>query len=148
MNELEKRIQEEIKTAMKAGQGIRTATLRMVSAALKNERIHVRRDLSEMETVQVLKRNVKSRRESVDAFRQAGREEMAEKEEQEIRIIEEYLPRQLSPEETKQAMADLIRELGVESPRQIGLLMSEFMKRYRNVADGKLAQQAARSILS
>ena len=120
----------------------------MVSAALKNERIHVRRDLTEMETVQVLKRNVKSRRESVDAFRQAGREEMARKEEQEIEIIQEYLPRQLTPEDTKRAMAELIKELGVESPKQIGLLMSEFMKRYKSVADGKLAQQAARSILS
>lgn len=148
MMELEKRIHQDIKAAMKAGEGLRTATLRMVSAALKNEGINVGRQLSEAEVLQVLKRNVKSRSESVEAFRDGGREEMARREEQEIQIIEEYLPRQMTPAEIKQAMGDLINELGVESPRQLGMLMSEFMQRYRTVADGKLAQQAARTILS
>jgi len=147
MSALHKRIQEDLTASMKARDALRTSTLRMVQAALKNERIALLRELTDEDVVRVLQKGVRSRAESVRLFRQGGREELAAKEEAEMAILEAYLPSQLSPAEVDRAAAELIQELGIKNQKELGLFMKEFMKRYQGRADGKVAQAAARRLL-
>ena len=147
MSSLMDKITEDLKKAMKAREGERVATLRMVIAALKNEKIALRRDLTDDDVVRVLKKGIKSRKEAIDLYRQGERNDLAEKEEREIKILEEYLPEQMTPEEIEKAAAELIKELGIETQKQLGLFMKEFMNRYKGRVDGKLVQQAAKKLL-
>ena len=147
MSELFRRIQEDMKAAMKARDGLRTSTLRMAYSALKNERIALQKDLTDQDVIRVLQKGVRSRREAVELYRKGGREDLASKEEAEIEILQSYLPKAMSPEEIEEKAAKLIQELGLESPKQLGLFMRAFMERYQGLADGKAVQQVARKLL-
>ena len=147
MSEMFRRIQEDMKAAMKARDGLRTSTLRMVYSALKNEGIALRRELTDQDVLRVLQKGVRSRKEAVELYRKGGREDLASKEEAEIEILQAYLPGEMSPQEVQEEAAKLIQELGLESPKQIGLFMKAFMERFQGRVDGKAAQQAARKLL-
>ena len=147
MSELFRRIQDDMKAAMKARDGLKTSTLRMAYSALKNEKIALRKDLTDQDVIRVLQKGVRSRREAVDLYRQGGREDLAAKEEAEIEILQSYLPKELSPQEIEEEAAKLIQELGLESPKQLGLFMRAFMERFQGRADGKAVQQVARKLL-
>ena len=134
---LQDRIQSDIAVAMRAGDGLRRDVLRMVSSAAYNVQKRQGRPLTEDEYLAVLNREVKTRRESVEAFRAGGREDLATKEEAEIAILGEYLPEALSEGE----VADLVREgiaaTGASSARDMGKVMGWLAPRTRGRADGK-----------
>lgn len=134
---LHDRVQTDIAIAMRAGDALRRDTLRMVVSAAYNVEKKQGRPLSEDEYLVVLSREVKTRRESVEAFRGGGREDLAVKEEAEIAIIGEYLPDALTDDE----IADLVREgiaaTGASSPRDMGKVMGWLSPRTRGRADGK-----------
>lgn len=147
MSDLFQRIQEDMKAAMKARDGLKTSTLRMAYSALKNERIALRKDLTDQDVIRVLQKGVRSRREAVELYRKGGREDLATKEEAEIEILQAYLPGEMTPEEIQEEAAKLIKELGLESPKQLGLFMKAFMERFQGRVDGRTAQQVARKLL-
>ena len=134
---LQDRIQSDIAVAMRGGDGLRRDVLRMVVSAAYNVQKKQGRPLSDEEFLAVLTREVKTRRESVEAFRSGGREELAAKEEAEIAIIGEYLPAALTDDE----IADLVREgiaaTGASSARDMGKVMGWLAPRTRGRADGK-----------
>ena len=134
---LQDRIQSDIAVAMRGGDGLRRDVLRMVVSAAYNVQKKQGRPLSDEEFLAVLTREVKTRRESVEAFRSGGREELAAKEEAEIAIIGEYLPAALTDDE----IADLVREgiaaTGASSARDMGKVMGWLTPRTRGRADGK-----------
>ena len=134
---LQDRIQSDIAVAMRGGDGLRRDVLRMVVSAAYNVEKKQGRPLSDDEYLTVLTREVKTRRESVEAFRSGGREELAAKEEAEIAIIGEYLPAALTDDE----VADLVREgiaaTGASSARDMGKVMGWLAPRTRGRADGK-----------
>ena len=134
---LQDRIQSDIAVAMRGGDGLRRDVLRMVVSSAYNVEKKQGRPLSDDEYLAVLTREVKTRRESVDAFRSGGREELAAKEEAEIAIIGEYLPAALTDDE----VADLVREgiaaTGASSARDMGKVMGWLAPRTRGRADGK-----------
>ena len=134
---LQDRIQSDIAVAMRAGDGLRRDVLRMVSSAAYNVQKRQGRPLTEDEYLAVLNREVKTRRESVEAFRAGGREDLATKEEAEIAILGEYLPEALSEGQ----VADLVREgiaaTGASSARDMGKVMGWLAPRTRGRADGK-----------
>ena len=134
---LQERIQSDIAVAMRGGDGLRRDVLRMVVSAAYNVEKKQGRPLSDDEYLAVLTREVKTRRESVEAFRSGGREELAAKEEAEIAIIGEYLPAALTDDE----VADLVREgiaaTGASSARDMGKVMGWLAPRTRGRADGK-----------
>jgi len=134
---LRDRIQTDIAVAMRAGDGLRRDVLRMVVSAAYNVEKKQGRPLTDDEYLAVLTREVKTRRESVEAFRAGGREDLAAKEEAEIAIIGEYLPDAL----TEAEVADLVREgiaaTGASSPRDMGKVMGWLAPRTRGRADGK-----------
>ena len=142
------RIEEDLKQALKAGEKRRVATLRLLVAALKNERIQAQRDLTPEEVEAGIRRAVKQRRESIEQYRRGGREDLAGAEEEELRILEAYLPQGLSEADLEQAIRGIIAEKGFTSSRDVGLVMKELMARHKGRVDGKRAQELARSLLT
>jgi uncharacterized protein YqeY len=136
---LRERIQGELTAAMRSGDALRRDTLRMVQSNLYNAEKAARRDYSDDEVVGLLAREVKSRRESVDAYRTAGREDLAGKEEAEIGIISDFLPRPLTEAELEALVDEAIGATGASSPRDLGRVMGWLSPRIRGRADGKAA---------
>jgi uncharacterized protein YqeY len=141
------RIEQELKGAMKSGDKRRVATLRLLLAALKNEKIQAQRELTNEEVEAVLRRAVKQRRDSIEQYARGAREDLVRAADEELRIIEEYLPRGLSDEEIEGAIRDVIQEKGLSTSKDVGLAMKEVMARHRGRMDGKRAQEIARRLL-
>jgi uncharacterized protein len=145
---LRERIEADLKQAMRAKDDLARDTLRMALSDLKNKRIEVGAELDQEIELSVLRRCVKTRQESVEQYAKAGREDLAEKERAEIRVLEGYLPRVLSEERTRELVQALIDELGVTSKKDVGALMKALMTRHRGEVDGKVAQRVAGEILA
>jgi len=145
---LQERLTADMKAAMKAGEKPRLGLIRMLINDLKNEQGRLLRDeLSEDEEIAVLRKAAKMRKDAIDQARQVGREEAAANETRELEWIETYLPRQMSVEETEQMVKELLAELGIDSRKETGRFMKEWMARYKAVSDGKLVQQALGKLL-
>ncbi|OGO57930.1 MAG: hypothetical protein A2Z32_12950 [Chloroflexi bacterium RBG_16_69_14] len=134
---LQDRVQTDIAAAMRAGDGLRRDVLRMVSSAAYNVEKRQGRPLTDDEYLAVLSREVKTRRESVEAFRAGGREDLVAKEETEIAIIGEYLPAALSEDEIAALVREGIAATGASSARDMGKVMGWLAPRTRGRADGK-----------
>ena len=135
--------------AMKAKDALRTSTLRMVKAAVKNREIEKGEDLTDDELMKVLRSLVKQRRDSVEQYEKAGRQELADKETSEIEIIESYLPQGASAAEIELAIQLAIEETGAKSMREMGAVMKAAQARLagRN-ADGKTLSDLVKAKLS
>ncbi len=134
---LQDRMQTDIAAAMRAGDGLRRDVLRMVSSAAYNVEKRQGRPLTDDEYLAVLSREVKTRRESVDAFRAGGREDLVAKEEAEIAILGEYLPQPLSEADLEALVRQAIGATGAASARDMGKVMGWLAPRTRGRADGK-----------
>jgi uncharacterized protein YqeY len=134
---LKERIHTDVTAAMRSGDALRRDTLRMAENAIYNAEKRDRRTYSDDEVVAILGREVKTRRESVDAFRAAGREELASKEEAEIAILQGFLPERLSETEVAALVDQAIEETGASGARELGKVMSWLAPRTRGRADGR-----------
>ena len=132
-------INADLKTAMLARDETTRDTLRMLKSELLT--------LENPDEMAVLSRAVKSRRDSAQSYREGGREDLAEKEEAEIAVIERYLPKQLTEEEAGEAIASIVSDLGATSKKDLGKVMKEVMARHRGQIDGKLASSIAGRLL-
>jgi uncharacterized protein YqeY len=135
---LRERLQQETTAAMRSGETLRRDVLRMAQNAIYNAEKTKRSPLTEEEVTSLVVREVKTRRESVDAFRKGGREDLAAKEESEIAILGEFLPQSLTKDEVKALVAEAIQATGASSPRDLGKVMGWLSPRTRNRADGKV----------
>ncbi|MEE2862348.1 MAG: GatB/YqeY domain-containing protein [Paracoccus sp. (in: a-proteobacteria)] len=138
--ELRTRLQASTKEAMKAKDSARLSTLRLIGAAIKDREIAARggegdETLNEGDLVLILSRMVKQRQESAKAYEEGGRLELAAKEEEEIRIIQEFLPRQMNEEETRAAIDAAIAEIGAEGIRDMGRVMATLKDRHAGQMD-------------
>jgi len=133
---------------MRSGEALRRDTLRMAESALYNAEKRDRRDYSDDEVAGVLAREVKTRRESVEAFRKGGREDLAAKEEAEIGILAGYLPDQLSEAEIAALVEEAIASTGATSPREMGKVMGWLSPKTKGRADGRLLSQAVTKALA
>jgi uncharacterized protein YqeY len=138
----------DLKKAMLDKNELARDTLRMVKADLMNREVELGRDLDEAEATEVLVRGVKSRKDSIAEYEKGGRPESAAKERSEIEIIERYLPKQLTEEELKSAIAALAGELGLSKKKDMGALMKELKTRHGAAADMRLASKLAGEILT
>jgi uncharacterized protein YqeY len=134
---LQDRVQTDIAVAMRGGDALRRDVLRMVVSAAYNVEKREGRPLTDDEYMAVLSREVKTRRESVEAFRSGGRDDLAEKEEAEIAIIGEYLPAALTEDEIATLIHQGIAATGASSARDMGKVMGWLAPRTRGRADGK-----------
>ncbi len=141
---LQMRIESAMRDAMRARDQRRTSTLRMAMAAAQNRRIELGRDLTDDDMIDVLGRQVKQRRESIEQFRAGGREEMARGEEAEAEILAEFLPEQLSEAELARLIEETVASTGASGPGDMGRVMGALMPRTRGRADGRLASELVR----
>src|SRR5438094_7794061 len=146
---LQEKIQNDIPEAMRSKDSLRLNVLRMMKTAVKNKEIEKMKALEETEVLAVLNTLVKQRKDSIDQFRKGGREELAQKEEAEIRIIEEYLPAAASEQEIQQAIAHAIEETGAASMKDMGKVMKATLARLSGKsADGSRVSQLVKDKLS
>lgn len=150
--EIIKKIDSEIISAMKnkaEGSALTVSTLRMMKSAIKNAEIAKRGkgDLTEEDVMSVLSTMVKQRKESVEQYTNANRKDLADKENTEISIIQEYLPEQISLEDLDKIIQSAIKEAGVTGVKEMGKLMKELMPKVKGKADGKLVNQRVKEIL-
>jgi uncharacterized protein len=142
------RMETELKEAMRDRDNDRRDTLRLILASLRGAEKDLMRPLSDDEELQVLQRERKKRLEAADAFRAAGREEQAEKEEDELDVLEEYMPEPLSEEELEEIVDDVIAEVGATSVRDLGRVMADVMPQVAGRADGSAVSQLVREKLA
>ena len=114
-------IQEEVKTALKSGEKFRASTLRLIVSALKLEEKNKAKALTDNEALEILTKMIKQRKDSISQFETANRMELAQKEKDEIEIIQNYLPEQLSEEELSVLINEVIKEINAESIKDMGL---------------------------
>lgn len=150
---LRDRLQTDIATAMRDGDTLRRDTLRMASSAAYNVEKRNQHPLTDDEFLAVLTREVKTRRESVEAFSKAGRQDLADKESAEIAILSAYLPQPLTESEIEALVTEAITATGASSARDLGKVMGWLSPRTRGRADGKVvsglvAQALARTDLA
>lgn len=145
---LRDRIQDDVTAAMRSGDALRRDVLRMVQNAAYNIEKREGKALSDDDYAAVLAREVKTRRESVEAFRGGGREDLASKEEAEIGILAGYLPQQLSDDEIRSLIDEAIAATGASSPRDLGKVMGWVSPRTRGRADGRRVSELVASRLT
>jgi uncharacterized protein YqeY len=146
---IEERLMADLKEAMKAGPSAerRKSTIRMVRSAIHNAQIDLGRPLTDAEIEDLLRRQVKQRRDSIDAFRQGGREELAQAEQEEIDVIQHYLPQQMSADEVAVVAREIIAATGATSLADIGKVMPVIMARLKGQAEGRTINQVVRQLL-
>ena len=144
---LKEKLQHSLKEAMKKGQAQRKTTLRMALAEIKNAEIEKQGPLEDSEMLRILEKEVKARQETIEGAEQAGREDLIDKAEREIDILNEFLPEQLTEEELRQVVMETIAEVQASSMSDMGKVMGALMPRIRGRADGKEANQMVREEL-
>lgn len=135
---LTEQLQSDMKTAMRDGDTLRRDTLRMAIAAAQNAAKDKRAPLTDEETLEIVAREVKKRRESIEAYSAAGRADLAAAEQSEIEILTPYLPEQLGADEVRALAVAAVASSGATSPRDMGRVMSQLMPKVKGRADGKL----------
>ncbi len=146
---LTERVQKDMVDAMRAKQELRLSTLRMMKAALQNKRIEKRADLDEKEELQVLSTMIKQRKDSIEQFEKGNRPELAQKEAQEIAIIEGYMPKAVGEEEIVATVRAVIAEMGSPTMKDMGAVMKSVMAKFGGArVDGKAVSEAVKKQLA
>ncbi|MBF0328562.1 MAG: GatB/YqeY domain-containing protein [Nitrospirae bacterium] len=148
MEDIFQKIDQDLKEAMKARAEVRLSAIRMIKAALKNRSIEKMGQLSADEVISALSSLAKQRRESIEQFLAAGRTELADKEKQELEVLQEYLPKQLSAEEIDEIIKAAIAECGAVSPADIGKVMKIVSPKTKGMADGKAVNQRVKELIT
>ena len=144
---LSEQIMSDMKDAMKARDKVKLNTVRMIKSALMNEKIKAGHDLTADEELTVLSREKKQREESIAEFTKANRDDLVAETKQELAIVENYLPKQMTDEELKQAVSQAISETEAKGKSDFGKVMKALMPKIKGKADGKAASNAVRKQL-
>lgn len=145
---LKKRIEEDVKTAMRAGDKPRLGTLRMVLAAVKQQEVDTRSTLDDPALIAILEKLIKQRRDSLTQFQAAGRHELADKEAYEITVIQEYLPPALDEDEIAALINEAIAKAGAGSPKDMGKVMGLLKPQLQGRADMSAVSKLVQARLS
>ena len=145
---LKSRIQEDVKTAMRAHQREQLATLRLVTAAIKQKEVDERIDLNDEQVLAVLDKMVKQRRESIEQYEKADREDLAAREQSELDLIQTYLPEPLGEAQLAELIQATISEIGASGMRDMGPVMNALRSQVQGRADMKAVSQAVKAQLS
>ncbi len=148
---MREKINDDLKTAMKAGDKDRVGTLRLINAAIKSADIEARPSgkdkISDSDILSVLAKMVKQRRDSIEQYVAGGRQDLADKEQSEIAVIEGYLPQQMSEDEAKAAITAVIKETGATGPKEMGKVMAALKAKYAGQMDFGKASALTKELL-
>ncbi len=145
---LSDKIMDDLKNAMKSGDPVRKNVLRLLKSQIRNKEIELGDQLTEDQEIQILNSAVKTRKESQELYIKGGRQDLVDQEEQELEIVQLYLPKPLSEDELSKAVDQVINDLEATSAKDFGSVMKEVMNRFRGRADGKQVQELVRNKLS
>lgn len=141
------KIQDDMKQAMKAGDKKRLGTIHMLIAAIKNESIDKRAELSDEDIITVVQREIKQRRNAIEEFKKGNRDDLVQENEAEITILEAYLPKQLTDEELEAIVRQVASEVNAASPKEMGKVMGKLMPLVKGKADGTRVQATVKKVL-
>ena len=146
---LQERLLSDMKEAMRAKEAgkLRLTVIRMVRASIKNAEINNKRDLNDEEVLEILAREVKQRRDALPEYEKANRQDMVDNLKEEIKILQEYLPEQLTEAEITQLVQEAIEQVGANSPKDMGKVMGNLMPKVKGKADGKLVNKIVKDLL-
>lgn len=147
MTLLEK-LTEDMKSAMKSKEQVRLSVIRMLRASVKNAEINKHRVLNDEEVLEVIVREIKQRKDSITQYEKAGREDLAQKEKDELAILESYLPEQLSEDEVRALIGQVIQEVGATSKADMGKVMGVILPKVKGLADSRLVSRLVQEALS
>jgi hypothetical protein len=145
---LSQQLNEAMKEAMRAKDSLRLNTIRQIRTSVKNKEIDERRELDDQEIIGVISTLVKQRKESAQLYREGGRPDLAEKEEQEMAVLQEFLPAQLGEEEIRSIIEEAVIETGAASMKDMGKVMKVVTGRTLGRADGRLVSELVKVRLS
>lgn len=146
---LEERIQKDLVLAMKNRQENALVALRSIKTAIQNEKTNgTYHELTDADVVGIIQKLVKQRKESMDIYSQAGRNELADKEQKEMLVLMEYVPKQLTEEEVEEKVKEIIAETGASSMKDMGKVMGLATQRMKGLAEGKTISQIVKNLLS
>ncbi len=145
---LKEQLDADLKTAMRDKDALRTSVVRMLKSAIKYREIEVMKPLDDAGVQGVIGSEIKRRRDSVEQYRQGGREDLASKEEAEIAILQRYLPAQLSPEELGRIVDAAIARAGAQGPKDMGKVMKEVLPEVQGKAEGKAVSELVKAKLA
>jgi uncharacterized protein YqeY len=146
--DINSKLNEEMVGATKARDKIRLSAIRMLKTALHNKEINLMRPLNESEVLQVLSSMIKQRKDSIEQFANGGRTDLVEKEEAELKVVQEFMPAQISEEEVDALIKKTIEEAGAVSVKDMGKVMKILMPKLTGVADGKIVGEKVKAFLS
>lgn len=146
---IKERLTENMKEAMKAKEAgkLRLSVIRMVRAAIKNTEIDGKKELGDEEVIEVIAREAKKRRDALEEYRKAGREDFVQSLEQELAVLADYLPEQLSESDIRGLVEQAVNETGAKDIKDMGKVMSALMPKVKGRADGRLVNQIVRELL-
>ena len=149
MENLEKKVMDMLKDAMKNKDNGKVQTLRMIKSAIQYYKIEKGiKELSEADAVSIISKMVKQRKESIDEYSKAGREDLVKKEQIELEVLNTFMPEQLDDNKLREELQNIIKELGAEGKKDFGKVMKEAMNRLRGRADGKKIKDFVTELLS
>lgn len=141
-------LNQKISQALKAGDSVRVSTLRLLSNALHNEKIAKGQDLTEEDETKVLQRQVKQRKESIEAYQKGGRQELADKEQKELEILQEFLPKEMTDQELAEIIQQTVSKMDNQGMQDFGRVMGKIMPKIQGRASGERVASSVRQILS
>ena len=145
---LQQKIDQDLKSAMTSKNALKTSVLRFLKSALKYSAIEKKTDtLGDADILQVLQKQIKQRRESIDQFAKAGRKDLADKETQELQVLETYLPKQISDAELSDAVKKALQETGASSKKDFGRAMKHLTEKLSGGADARRISEALGKVL-
>jgi len=142
------KLNEEMVTAAKSKDKVRLSAIRMLKSALHNKEINLMRPLNESEVLQVLSSMIKQRKDSIEQFAKGGRTDLVEKEEAELKVVQEFMPAQMSEGEVDSLIKKAIEEAGAVSVKEMGKVMKILMPKLTGTADGKMVGEKVKAFLS
>lgn len=147
---LQEEILNDLKDAMRSRDALKLSTLRMLSAAIKNKKIDLGKEPNDIEIGQIIIKEIKQRKDSIEQYEKGGRQELAQKEQSEIEILKKYMPEQMSEDEIKKIISETIQKVGATGPEDMGKVMGATMPNLQGKADGslisKLVQESLRNL--
>jgi len=146
--DLKTRLGEDLKSALRSGDKLRTSVIRLLTALVKNREVEKRGPLTDAEVLQAIMTSCKQRQEAMDQYRQGGRQDLVDKEAAELTILQSYLPKPLTSEELQALILEAIREAQASTLKEVGKVMAILMPRVTGRADGKVVNTLVREALS
>ncbi len=144
---LKQQLKDDLKSAMREKNIVKRDSIRAINTMIKQIEVDERKNLDDQEVVKLIQKGIKQRQEAIEQYKAASRDDLVQKEQEQVDVFSQYLPKQLSDEELEKQMKELIEQLGASSMKDIGKIMGNASKKFAGIADGKRINEMAKKLL-